>query len=81
MKRKRDVAEVDEEGPGGPSKVSKAHFPQRVPTVELSRDERQNILRNQKVLNGMVFDPVISEMNGMKDFVNMVQSQQWNHLF
>ncbi|KAH0746521.1 hypothetical protein KY285_008178 [Solanum tuberosum] len=48
---------------------------------ELTREERVNVLKKQKVLNGRVFDPEIITKPGMCNLADSVEVQTWTHLF
>ncbi|KAH0650622.1 hypothetical protein KY284_030534 [Solanum tuberosum] len=63
-----------EEGPGPKSKKVKIE-------KKGSKEDIVNNLRQQKVLNGWVFDPKIISKPGMRTLVDAVEIQSWTHLF
>lgn len=61
----------------GPSLQLKKRKTEKV----LTRDQRINLLQNQKVLNGRVFESTTMNNPGMCELVDTVESQGWGHLF
>ncbi|MCD7463107.1 hypothetical protein HAX54_049971, partial [Datura stramonium] len=49
-------------------------------TKSLTREERQVMLKLQKVLRGRVFDPEVRNLHGMADLVKMVVYQELKYL-
>ncbi|KAH0717139.1 hypothetical protein KY285_013170 [Solanum tuberosum] len=47
----------------------------------MTREERITAMKNQKVLNGRVFDLDILTKFGMSNLFNAISIQGWNHLF
>lgn len=47
----------------------------------LTRDLKINLLQEQKVLNGTVFEPMANNSPGMRELVGAVDIQGWGHLF
>lgn len=51
------------------------------PILSLTEEERNLILKSQKVLTGRVFDSKIQYKPGMSEQIQFVQYQEWLYLF
>jgi len=75
--RKREKSCPDYESYKGPSSFGR----KRKAEKELTEEERIEILRTPKVLNGSVFDLEINTKPGIRSLVDVVMIQSWTHFF
>ena len=47
----------------------------------MTREATEEILKNQEVLRGRVFEPTMAEFLGIKELIDWVKFQNWEHLF